>query len=81
VGSTNATAVDVFEKHRAFARYANQETYNSPMNDTPQPASCESKTRLRRWLLYALALVALLLVFFAYQQNELLIGWVNAVFC
>jgi hypothetical protein len=51
------------------------------MNDAAPDANSATKARHRRWLLHAVALVALLLGFFAYQQNEMLIGWVNAVFC
>jgi hypothetical protein len=61
--------------------YANQQTYNSLMNEAPPDARSSNKARHRRWLLHVLALAALLLGFFTYQQNEMLIGWVNAVFC
>jgi hypothetical protein len=34
-----------------------------------------------RWWLRGAAAVVLALVFLAYQQYDLLIGWVNAIFC
>jgi hypothetical protein len=34
-----------------------------------------------RWWLRSAAVLALIFVFFAYQQYDLLMGWVNAFFC